>query len=63
MREFDILFLVSYRNAETIVFLICLCVMREFDILFLVSYRNAETVQYFWKNWNIPVHKWASRYD
>ena len=23
--------------------------------------RNSETIAYFWKTWNIPVHRWCSR--
>ncbi|KAI0222750.1 Diacylglycerol O-acyltransferase 1 [Lamellibrachia satsuma] len=36
--------------------------MRFGDRVFYRDWWNAETVQYFWKNWNIPVHKWASRH-
>ncbi|EEC06094.1 sterol O-acyltransferase, putative [Ixodes scapularis] len=28
----------------------------------LFSCKNAETVQYFWQNWNIPVHQWCLRH-
>lgn len=24
--------------------------------------RNSESVNYFWQNWNIPVHKWCLRH-
>lgn len=24
--------------------------------------RNAESVNYFWQNWNIPVHRWCVRH-
>ena len=24
--------------------------------------RNSDSVQYFWANWNIPVHKWCLRH-
>lgn len=32
------------------------------DRIFYKDWWNAETVQYFWRTWNIPVHKWASRH-
>ena len=28
----------------------------------LPSRWNSTTINYFWKNWNMPVHKWAVRY-
>ncbi|GCB77121.1 hypothetical protein scyTo_0015606, partial [Scyliorhinus torazame] len=31
------------------------------DREFYRDWWNSETVTYFWKNWNIPVHKWCSR--
>jgi len=37
-------------------------VMRFGDRVFYRDWWNAETVQYFWQNWNIMVHKWASRH-
>lgn len=44
----------------------CLNVFAELlkfgDRVFYRDWWNAETVTYFWKNWNIPVHKWASRH-
>lgn len=24
--------------------------------------RNSETIPYFWRTWNIPVHRWATRW-
>ncbi|XP_072364075.1 diacylglycerol O-acyltransferase 1-like [Scyliorhinus torazame] len=32
------------------------------DREFYRDWWNSETVTYFWKNWNIPVHKWCSRH-
>lgn len=30
--------------------------------LLSLNSRNSESVTYFWQNWNIPVHKWCSRW-
>eukprot|EP00057_Strongylocentrotus_purpuratus_P015273 XP_011669747.1 PREDICTED: diacylglycerol O-acyltransferase 1 [Strongylocentrotus purpuratus] len=32
------------------------------DRNFYQDWWNAETISYFWKNWNIPVHKWCLRH-
>ncbi|XP_033112255.1 diacylglycerol O-acyltransferase 1-like [Anneissia japonica] len=32
------------------------------DREFYRDWWNSETVDYFWKNWNIPVHRWAKRH-
>lgn len=44
----------------------CLNVVAEIlqfgDREFYRDWWNSESVGYFWKNWNIPVHKWASRH-
>lgn len=32
------------------------------DRNFYQDWWNAETIAYFWKNWNIPVHKWCLRH-
>ncbi|ELT88627.1 hypothetical protein CAPTEDRAFT_183593 [Capitella teleta] len=32
------------------------------DRVFYRDWWNAENVSTFWQNWNIPVHKWASRH-
>jgi len=32
------------------------------DRVFYRDWWNAETVSEFWKNWNIPVHRWATRH-
>ncbi|XP_076311213.1 diacylglycerol O-acyltransferase 1-like isoform X2 [Tachypleus tridentatus] len=37
-------------------------VLRFADREFYRDWWNAETVQYFWQNWNIPVHRWAVRH-
>ncbi|XP_060681223.1 diacylglycerol O-acyltransferase 1-like [Hemiscyllium ocellatum] len=37
-------------------------VMKFGDREFYRDWWNSETVTYFWKNWNIPVHKWCSRH-
>ncbi|XP_046361762.1 diacylglycerol O-acyltransferase 1-like isoform X1 [Haliotis rufescens] len=37
-------------------------VLRFGDRVFYHDWWNAETVSDFWKNWNIPVHRWASRH-
>ncbi|XP_048415796.1 diacylglycerol O-acyltransferase 1-like [Stegostoma tigrinum] len=36
--------------------------MKFGDREFYRDWWNSETVTYFWKNWNIPVHKWCSRH-
>ncbi|CAN7988050.1 unnamed protein product [Ixodes hexagonus] len=36
--------------------------MRFADREFYRDWWNAETVQYFWQNWNIPVHQWCLRH-
>ncbi|XP_067871898.1 diacylglycerol O-acyltransferase 1-like isoform X3 [Heterodontus francisci] len=36
--------------------------MKFGDREFYRDWWNSETVPYFWKNWNIPVHKWCSRH-
>ncbi|XP_014770315.1 diacylglycerol O-acyltransferase 1 [Octopus bimaculoides] len=44
----------------------CLNVVAELlqfgDREFYHDWWNSETVSYFWKSWNIPVHRWASRH-
>ncbi|CAD6193928.1 unnamed protein product [Caenorhabditis auriculariae] len=37
-------------------------VLRFADREFYRDFWNAETVSYFWKTWNIPVHRWALRH-
>lgn len=32
------------------------------DREFYRDWWNSESVQYFWSNWNIPVHKWCARH-
>lgn len=36
--------------------------LRFGDRQFYRDWWNANTIQYFWKNWNIPVHKWLFRH-
>eukprot|EP00043_Microstomoeca_roanoka_P009323 m.88821 g.88821 ORF g.88821 m.88821 type:complete len:505 (-) comp14551_c2_seq1:91-1605(-) len=36
--------------------------MRFADRQFYRDWWNATSISYFWKNWNIPVHKWAVRH-
>lgn len=36
--------------------------LRFADREFYKDWWNAETVQYFWQNWNIPVHQWCLRH-
>eukprot|EP00040_Diaphanoeca_grandis_P027825 m.159234 g.159234 ORF g.159234 m.159234 type:complete len:549 (+) comp31128_c0_seq1:227-1873(+) len=36
--------------------------LRFGDRQFYRDWWNATTVQYFWSNWNIPVHKWMQRH-
>ncbi|XP_022240058.1 diacylglycerol O-acyltransferase 1-like [Limulus polyphemus] len=37
-------------------------ILRFADREFYQDWWNAETVNYFWQNWNIPVHRWAVRH-
>ncbi|XP_076358302.1 diacylglycerol O-acyltransferase 1-like isoform X2 [Tachypleus tridentatus] len=37
-------------------------ILRFADREFYRDWWNAETVNYFWQNWNIPVHRWAVRH-
>ncbi|KJE95584.1 acyl-CoA:1,2-diacylglycerol O-transferase [Capsaspora owczarzaki ATCC 30864] len=37
-------------------------VLRFADREFYRDWWNATTIQYFWRNWNIPVHKWCARH-
>ncbi|CAG2105571.1 unnamed protein product [Medioppia subpectinata] len=37
-------------------------VLRFGDKEFYRDWWNSESVEYFWKNWNIPVHSWAVRH-
>eukprot|EP01135_Chromosphaera_perkinsii_P001050 Nk52_evm20s157 gene=Nk52_evmTU20s157 len=37
-------------------------VLRFADRTFYRDWWNATTIQYFWQNWNIPVHRWAIRH-
>ncbi|XP_071477562.1 diacylglycerol O-acyltransferase 1-like [Diadema antillarum] len=32
------------------------------DRRFYLDWWNSETIAYFWKNWNIPVHRWCVRH-
>ncbi|XP_071959644.1 diacylglycerol O-acyltransferase 1-like [Antedon mediterranea] len=36
--------------------------IRFADREFYRDWWNSENVDYFWKNWNIPVHRWAKRH-
>lgn len=36
--------------------------LRFGDRQFYRDWWNAESIQYFWKNWNIPVHHWCVRH-
>ena len=49
-----------------VILVLQIALLNDFSEIFLkinsFTLRNAETVQYFWANWNIPVHKWALRY-
>eukprot|EP00730_Choanoeca_flexa_P016397 TRINITY_DN7729_c0_g1_i2.p1 TRINITY_DN7729_c0_g1~~TRINITY_DN7729_c0_g1_i2.p1 ORF type:complete len:513 (+),score=81.15 TRINITY_DN7729_c0_g1_i2:50-1540(+) len=36
--------------------------LRFADRQFYRDWWNSTTITYFWKNWNIPVHKWAVRH-
>lgn len=37
-------------------------ILRFGDRHFYNDWWNAESVQYFWQNWNIPVHRWCLRH-
>ncbi|VDM50747.1 unnamed protein product [Toxocara canis] len=37
-------------------------ILRFADRQFYLDFWNAETISYFWKTWNIPVHRWALRH-
>ncbi|XGW07157.1 hypothetical protein V3C99_017008 [Haemonchus contortus] len=37
-------------------------VLRFADREFYRDFWNSETIQYFWRTWNIPVHRWAARH-
>lgn len=37
-------------------------ILRFGDRHFYNDWWNAESVQYFWRNWNIPVHQWCVRH-
>ncbi|VDM53883.1 unnamed protein product [Angiostrongylus costaricensis] len=37
-------------------------VLRFADREFYRDFWNSETIQYFWRTWNIPVHRWATRH-
>ncbi|XP_076332278.1 diacylglycerol O-acyltransferase 1-like [Tachypleus tridentatus] len=37
-------------------------ILRFADREFYQDWWNAENVNYFWQNWNIPVHQWALRH-
>ncbi|KXJ26861.1 Diacylglycerol O-acyltransferase 1 [Exaiptasia diaphana] len=36
--------------------------LRFADRTFYRDWWNSSTVEYFWQNWNIPAHRWASRH-
>eukprot|EP01135_Chromosphaera_perkinsii_P002313 Nk52_evm99s221 gene=Nk52_evmTU99s221 len=36
--------------------------LRFGDRCFYKDWWNSTTITYFWQNWNIPVHKWATRH-
>ena len=36
--------------------------LRFADRNFYLDWWNAESIDYFWRNWNIPVHRWAMRH-
>ena len=38
-------------------------VLRFGDRKFYSDWWNAQTIGGFWKAWNIPVHRWATRYS
>ncbi|WKY13600.1 hypothetical protein Q1695_004438 [Nippostrongylus brasiliensis] len=37
-------------------------VLKFADREFYRDFWNSETIQYFWRTWNIPVHRWAARH-
>ncbi|CAJ0960545.1 unnamed protein product, partial [Mesorhabditis belari] len=37
-------------------------ILRFADREFYLDFWNSESIQYFWKTWNIPVHRWALRH-
>ncbi|KAJ1370987.1 hypothetical protein KIN20_032844 [Parelaphostrongylus tenuis] len=37
-------------------------VLRFADREFYRDFWNSETIHYFWRTWNIPVHRWATRH-
>ncbi|VDO24100.1 unnamed protein product [Heligmosomoides polygyrus] len=37
-------------------------VLKFADREFYRDFWNSETIQYFWRTWNIPVHRWATRH-
>ncbi|GFY52819.1 diacylglycerol O-acyltransferase 1 [Trichonephila inaurata madagascariensis] len=37
-------------------------ILRFGDRHFYNDWWNAESVQYFWRNWNVPVHQWCVRH-
>lgn len=41
---------------------LCAELLRFGDRQFYRDWWNAHTVSYFWRNWNIPVHKWMLRH-
>lgn len=38
------------------------CYAHIWIYLLFSDFWNAESIQYFWKTWNIPVHRWALRH-
>ncbi|KJH48691.1 MBOAT family protein [Dictyocaulus viviparus] len=37
-------------------------ILRFADREFYRDFWNSETIHYFWRTWNIPVHRWATRH-
>ncbi|VDM74761.1 unnamed protein product [Strongylus vulgaris] len=37
-------------------------ILKFADREFYRDFWNSETIQYFWRTWNIPVHRWAARH-
>jgi len=37
-------------------------ILRFADREFYLDFWNSETITYFWRSWNIPVHRWAVRH-
>ncbi|KHJ86040.1 MBOAT family protein [Oesophagostomum dentatum] len=37
-------------------------VLKFADREFYRDFWNSETIHYFWRTWNIPVHRWAARH-